>query len=72
MYAKYIDMLHVLPAPEVLRDSSLSYSNPLPETLEAFGYLPVRVLPYPEGGADYTAVYEEGDGEIIQNWAAEE
>ena len=69
MYAKLVDG-NLVESPKVLFDSRRTYSNPLPETLVAFGYKPVVEQERPEDKEGFYQVshYEENDSEITLVW----
>lgn len=69
MYAKLVEG-GLVEAPKVLFDSERTYSNPLPETLVAFGYKPVMEQERPEDKEGFYQIshYEEHDSEIAQVW----
>lgn len=69
MYAKLVEGV-LVESPKVLFDSRRTYSNPLPETLVAFGYKPVVEQEKPEDKEGFYQVshYEENDSEITLVW----
>lgn len=69
MYAKLVEG-GLVEAPKVLFDSRRTYSNPLPETLVAFGYKPVVEQERPEDKEGFYQVshYEENDSTITLVW----
>jgi hypothetical protein len=69
MYAKLVEGV-LVEAPKVLFDSERTYSNPLPETLVAFGYKPVMEQERPEDKEGFYQVshYEENDSTITKVW----
>lgn len=69
MYAKLVEGV-LTEAPKVLFDSKRTYSNPLPETLVAFGYKPVVEQEKPEDKEGFYQVshYEENDSTITLVW----
>lgn len=69
MYAKLVEG-GLVESPKVLFDSKRTYSNPLPETLVAFGYKPVVEQERPEDKEGFYQVshYEENDSEITLVW----
>lgn len=69
MYAKLVEGV-LVEAPKVLFDSERTYSNPLPETLVAFGYKPVVEQEKPEDKEGFYQIsrYEENDSTITKVW----
>ena len=73
MYVKFIDENTIEKAPRVLKDEHNTYSNPLPETLLAFGYKPLVEVECPnEDGYTYTVEYVDSEDQVIKNWVAHE
>lgn len=72
MYVKLIDG-KIENAPKVLRDDKNTYANPLPETLEKFGYKILVETECPnEEGYNYTFEYKETETQIEKIWVAHE
>ena len=73
MYVKYKNETTIEPAPKVLRDDQNTYANPLPETLEKFGYKPLVETECPsEEGYFYTFEYNETEDQVTKTWVAHE
>lgn len=73
MYVKFIDENNVENAPKVLRDEQNTYANPMPETLESFGYKALVETECPnEEGYTYTFEYKETENQIEKIWVAHE
>lgn len=73
MYVKFIDENTIEKAPRVLKDEHNTYSNPLPETLLAFGYKPLVEVECPnEEGYTYTVEYIDSEDQVVKNWVAHE
>lgn len=71
-YAKLIDGRLKYSPKKITRDDTVIY-NPLPETLLAEGYLPVREEPQPEPEEGYylVPVYTQTEDEIVIGWREE-
>lgn len=68
-YAKFINENSIEIAPIVLRDDKKTYSNPLPEKLAEFGYLPLIETEMPnKSGFSYTYHYETDGESVIRVW----
>lgn len=68
MFVKLIDG-KIENAPKLLRDENSTYSNPLPETLRAFGYKPLVKTEKPvRDGYFYDLEYTESADEIVETW----
>lgn len=68
-YVKLINANQIEKSPKLLRDENSTYSNPLPETLRAFGYKPLVEQEMPEDdGKYYTVEYRETETEITKVW----
>ena len=73
MYVKFIDENNVENAPKVLCDDKNTYANPMPETLESFGYKALVETECPnEEGYTYTVKYENHKNNITKVWIAHE
>ena len=69
MYVKLINEKTIENAPRVLRDDEKTYSNPLPETLAASGYLPLVETKMPEmDGYFFTKHYESDGNKVTVVW----
>ena len=69
MYVKLINEKTIENAPRVLRDDEKTYSNPLPETLAEFGYLPFVETKMPEmDGYFFTKHYESDGNKVTVVW----
>lgn len=65
MYVKLINEKTIENAPRVLRDDEKTYSNPLPETLAEFGYLPLVDAEMPEMDGYFFTKHYECDGNTV-------
>ncbi len=69
MYVKLINEKTIETAPRVLRADEKTYSNPLPETLAEFGYLPFVETEMPEiDGYFFTKHYESDGNKVTVVW----
>lgn len=72
MFVKLIDG-KIENAPILLRDNEKTYSNPLPETLRAFGYKPLVKTEKPvRDGYFYDLEYVDNGDEIVETWIENE
>lgn len=65
MYVKLINEKTIENAPRVLRDDEKTYSNPLPEILAEFGYLPLIEFEMPVEDGFYFTKHYESDGDVV-------
>lgn len=65
IYAKFINENSIEIAPRVLRDDAKTYSNPLPETLANFGYLPLIETEMPVQAGYYFTKYYKTNGDTV-------
>lgn len=73
MFVKFIDENTVENAPKVLRDDKNTYANPMPETLESFGYKALVEKECPnKDGYTYTVKYENHKNNITKVWISHE
>lgn len=69
MYVKLINEKTIETAPRVLRNDEKTYSNPSPETLAEFGYLPFVETKMPEiDGYFFTKHYESDGNKVTVVW----